>query len=231
MKILITDTVFAFVCCVLLAGCYGHSSVVKPGRPQALNHSRDSAQDCDLVHVNSIFLAPVNLDQAARGQLAIAEELDVMTVSAVTSELSLDLVPPQEMTRTFKKKTAIDAPPARTVEEAIEFARRRNRDAILWVSVHEFTDRIGSSMGASRPASVSFSIDLIRVTDRKLLWSSTYHFTDTAISDNLFQLGDMANKGQKVGWRPAREIFLDGMRSAAKELAGRRISQFASDKK
>lgn len=104
--------------------------------------------------------------------------------------------------------------------------QRQGVDAILRTEVTSFVERRGSSVGGD-PADVSFVMTLVRSSDSKELWQGTYSYSQTFLSDNVLQLGDVVGERRRgPGWISGAEIFEAGVSSALRDLNTRREQQF-----
>jgi hypothetical protein len=82
-------------------------------------------------------------------------------------------------------------------------------DLLLAGYLYRFEERIGSNYAAEAPASVAFSLILVDVNARNLLWARHFNKTQKALSDNLFELSDFIKR--KGRWVTARQMALAGL--------------------
>jgi len=88
------------------------------------------------------------------------------------------------------------------------------------ITVTEFQDRVGSQVGATSPAVVRFSIQL--VDSGKIVWSSGYSNSQGAISENLLSKDLKAEEG----FSSARELLDLGFEKVSQELGAQRMKAF-----
>ena len=89
----------------------------------------------------------------------------------------------------------------------------------LFVGVlFRFEERIGSHIGAEKPASVGFDVHLIRLRDGKMVWTGRFDETQRPLSDNLLQAGSFFRRG--AHWLTVEELAGDGMEVILKKLPG-----------
>jgi hypothetical protein len=82
-------------------------------------------------------------------------------------------------------------------------------DAVLTGYIYRYEERVGTSYAASRPASVAFSIHLIRSVDGADVWFGYVDETQQTLSQNLF---DVAVFWQRKGrWVSADEMAESGL--------------------
>lgn len=87
--------------------------------------------------------------------------------------------------------------------------RSSNADAVLTGYIYRYEERVGTPFAASRPASVAFSIHLIRSADGADVWFGYVDETQQALSENLF---NMAIFWQRKGrWVSADEMAEAGL--------------------
>jgi hypothetical protein len=82
-------------------------------------------------------------------------------------------------------------------------------DRIMAGYLYRFTDRTGSNYAAEKPASVSFSLYLIDVKSRQLLWARHFDETQKALSENLFELPAFIKR--KGRWITASQMAQAGL--------------------
>lgn len=99
------------------------------------------------------------------------------------------------------------------------FGRELGVDAVLYGKLYRFEDRIGSSYSVQKPASVAFSLHLIRVSDGAILWQYTFDETQKPLTENLLNTKLYRESGLK--WLTADELANYGITNACKELKRR----------
>lgn len=82
-------------------------------------------------------------------------------------------------------------------------------DAVLTGYIYRYEERIGTSYAASRPASVAFSIHLIRSADGADIWFGYLDETQQTLSENLFNI--TAFWQRKGRWVSADEMAGAGL--------------------
>jgi hypothetical protein len=145
----------------------------------------------------------------------------------------LESIAQRELTVTVFGRRWVEESPerARLVGEigrtpSLAALQRHGVDAILRTELTSFVERRGSSVGGE-PASVSFVMTLVRSADARELWQGTYSYSQTPLSDNLLQLGDVVGQKRRgPGWSSGSEIFEAGVSSALRDLNTRREHQF-----
>jgi hypothetical protein len=104
----------------------------------------------------------------------------------------------------------------RPLRSAIQLAKELNVDFIFVGYLFRFEERIGSHIGAERPASVGFDVHLLRVKDGKRVWDGKFDETQQALSENLLKIGSFVRR--KASWLTAEELSNVGMDEMLKRL-------------
>jgi hypothetical protein len=68
------------------------------------------------------------------------------------------------------------------------------------------------------PASVSLDLHLLRVSDGAIVWKAQWNETQKSLSEDLFQLGEVAKRGLR--WMTAEELAKSGLAEMLKSFPG-----------
>ncbi len=113
--------------------------------------------------------------------------------------------------RRFEEKPALSS---------VEVGKELGAD-FVWIGyLFRFEERIGSSLGVERPASVSFDLHLLRMRDEKMVWLGKFDETQRPLSENLLKMGSFLRR--KGSWLKAAELASVGMDETLKRLPGAR---------
>jgi hypothetical protein len=104
------------------------------------------------------------------------------------------------------------------VRSLIPLGRDLNADFVMVAHLFRFEQRVGSSIGVEKPASVAFDLHLIRIRDGARVWDGTFDETQKALFDNLLRAGSFFKEGAK--WVTAEELAAVGMDKVLKKLPG-----------
>lgn len=104
------------------------------------------------------------------------------------------------------------------VPSTIRIGRELRADFIAVGHLFRFEERIGSSLGVEKPASVGFDVHLFRLRDGKEVWMGGFDETQKPLSENLFKIGSFFRR--KASWLTARELASVGMGEMVKQLPG-----------
>lgn len=91
-------------------------------------------------------------------------------------------------------------------------------DGIVAGYVSCFRERVGYAYSAERPASVTFGVYLIRVSDGELIWGRIYDKTQQSLSENVLQASTFFSRGLR--WVTAAELAEDGVVEILKTFPG-----------
>jgi hypothetical protein len=101
---------------------------------------------------------------------------------------------------------------------SIQAGKKLEADFIFIGYVFRFEERIGSSLGVERPASVSFDLHLFRLRDEKMVWLGKFDETQRPLSENLLKMGSFIRR--KGSWLTAAELASVGMDEMLGKLPG-----------
>ena len=91
-------------------------------------------------------------------------------------------------------------------------------DGVIWGGVFRYQNRKGTCYGVQEPASVSLDLHLLRVSDGSIVWKTQWSQTQKSLSEDLFQLGEVAKRGLR--WMTAEELAKSGLAEMIKGLPG-----------
>jgi hypothetical protein len=107
---------------------------------------------------------------------------------------------------------------ASPVSTSVQLGRELNVDFVMVCILFRFEERVGSSLGVEKPASVAFDLHLYRVRDGQKVWDGDFDETQKALFDNLLQAGSFFRQGAK--WLTAEQLAEGGMDGVLKKLPG-----------
>jgi hypothetical protein len=111
---------------------------------------------------------------------------------------------------------------AQTVPAGVQATRLRQigemvyADAVMIGRMQRYRERVGDEWGAKSPASVAFVLDLVDVRRGDVIWSATFDETQKSLSENIFALGDISQRG--VRWLSAEQLAQEGVKKAVGQL-------------
>jgi hypothetical protein len=101
---------------------------------------------------------------------------------------------------------------------AIQIGKELDVDFIMVAYLFRFEERIGSRIGAEKPASVGYDVHLIRLRDEKIVWTGKFDETQKPLSENLLKIGAFFRR--KASWLTAEELSSVGMDEMLKKFPG-----------
>lgn len=104
----------------------------------------------------------------------------------------------------------------RPKSSSIELGRELGSDFVLIGLIFRFEERIGSSVGVERPASVGFDFHLIRVKDGAEVWRGKMDETQRPLSENLLKIRSFFRR--RAHWLTAEQLASVGMDEVLRKL-------------
>jgi len=98
--------------------------------------------------------------------------------------------------------------------------RELKADGVVWGGLFRYENRKGTAYGVQEPASVSLDLHLLRVSDGAIVWKAQWSQTQKSLSEDLFQLGEVARRGLR--WMTAEELAKSGLTEMIKGFPGPR---------
>jgi hypothetical protein len=102
------------------------------------------------------------------------------------------------------------------IPSSIQLGKELNVDFIIVGFLFRFEERVGSSLGVEKPASVAFDFHFYRVKDGKMVWEGRVDEIQRPLSENLFKIGSFLRR--KASWLTAEELASVGMDEMLKGL-------------
>ena len=102
------------------------------------------------------------------------------------------------------------------ISSSIRFGRDLGMDFILVGFLFRFEERIGSSIGVEKPASVGCDLHLFRLRDGKMVWLGKFDETQRPLSENLLKIRSFIRR--KARWLTAEELASVGMDEMLRRL-------------
>ncbi len=78
---------------------------------------------------------------------------------------------------------------------AAQIGRELGLDAVVIGGVYRFEQRQGSALGVQSPASAAFDAHLVKVADKKVLWSGRFDETQHSLSENALKITSFLKGG------------------------------------
>jgi hypothetical protein len=91
----------------------------------------------------------------------------------------------------------------------LQMGRRLDADAVVSGKIFRFRKRVGTSYAVDTPASVAFSMYLLRVPDGQMIWAGSFDETQQPLSENLLHISTWAKRGAR--FLTAEELAHSGL--------------------
>lgn len=180
------------------SGCTGFVGRKPAYEPIEKSLQVEQVRSEELLLVNSVLAVPPKLPRELTGDAVVVDQVQRTYFDTVRGELGMELV--------TGSKSAVPT------------------DATLHLTVHDYVSRVGSDVGAERPAKIYFSLNL--VTPGGTAWAVSYTFTDKPLSENLLTVQEQLKGKSEAGWDTAASLLRVGLKSALRDLSQRRIRAF-----
>lgn len=172
----------------------------------------------DLMAVSSLAMLPIRFDTKVRSvsdDVRVRAERDL--TAAFEREADMRFISAQDVAKALPLSSSL---------EPKAVGQRLKSDGVLVTTVHQFVERLGSSYGAERPATVDFSMKVVRSDTGAEVWRASYHYKDEPLTDNLLNLPNRIGVGSVVRFQSAQEVLALGFASAGRDLAEVRQGTF-----
>ncbi len=114
----------------------------------------------------------------------------------------------------WEKRDFVEKP----IPSSLQLGKELNADFVFVGFIFRFEERIGSSMGVEKPASVSFDLHLFRLKDGVEVWRGKFDETQRPLSENLLKIGSFFRR--KAHWLTAEELASVGIDEIFEKLPG-----------
>lgn len=178
--------------------------------------------------INSLALFPPVFNHAARDVKIDKNRVAELVESVAVQELDLKVLGKQWFSKSGLQS---DGSLGTSISGVLTDSQRRSlskagADGVLYTELLEYVDRVGSSVGGE-PAAVAFRLNVVGVTEGKVVWQGTYSLRQEALTDNLLKIGDRLGKdGTGAGWSSGSAMLQNGLIEALRDFRSRREQQF-----
>lgn len=171
------------------------------------------------------FTQPFNMGQMISGMLPesqgkISEEellsldLDLREVLRSSTRRQYNFIIGARLPESYYKTGSSVQPGG--LDDWIQYGKKHEAQLLLVPLVMDWHERQGSQAGVTESAHVRVEFYLINIAEGQIMGRSVFEEKQAGLADNLLSFGDfIKRKGQ---WVSARELTVDGMRKAIKEL-------------
>jgi hypothetical protein len=114
------------------------------------------------------------------------------------------------------KALTLEQPDSTLRSLATAFARKREAEYVFVGVLENYIERKGNTRGINNPASVSFSLYLVRASTGSVVFEGTFDETQQALSENIFKVRSFFQRGAR--WLTAEELAREGIESIIAEI-------------
>jgi len=127
------------------------------------------------------------------------------------------ILPPEKVEEALShwEKRLLEEKP---ITSSLQVGKELNADFIFIGFLFRFEERIGSHIGAEKPASVGFDIHLFRLRDGVEVWKGKFDETQRPLSENLLKIGSFFRR--KASWLTAEELTSVGLDEMFRRFPG-----------
>lgn len=145
--------------------------------------------------------------------------LDEALGRALPEVSSVEILPVESAGRAFERLRHQNVGlPLR--QAAVQAGKEAGAEGVLIGFVYRFSERVGETFAAERPASAAFDLALIRVSDGAVLWKNTFDESQRAVSEDLIEASQYMSRG--VRWFSVREWGDYGLEQLLKRFPWRK---------
>jgi hypothetical protein len=189
-----------------IVSCQGYSITGGPGKTVQPSLISKTERSSDLLNVNSILVQAVEVHNDVKHKTSQEVNFDQLLKTQLESSLNIKLVFAKDIKDSNQKV-----------------------DAKLITKIIRYINRQGSALGSERPAEIDLVMMLVRISDGKTIWSSSYYYKDKALSENLFRIGDKLTDRNGPQFKNAKELLIAAYHSAIEDLSSRRLQEFSAN--
>jgi len=132
-----------------------------------------------------------NLDTTERG---INHKITDMFFNQLSVNSNFDLVS-KEGINSIINSYKIDSFTKENFSNAISLLKNREIDGVIMGEISRYSERRGTAISVSKPASVAFDIYLFSIESGTILWSASFNKTQRPLSENVLEMGSFLKGG------------------------------------
>lgn len=205
---------------VVCAGCAARESSsvsVFGGKGDAIRSELPgNSGNKDLLTINSLHVARVQVARELKIDSAKVERFNDLVIDQFSAESGIDVF--SDSTSISPRSVAGTRPERKSVRDA---------DAVLQTEITRYAEASGSALGASRAALFAARFSIVRASDRKEIWATSYFSTEHPDSINLIEVTQRIGREKLDGMPSADSLAAEAARGAALDFSRRRVEQFS----
>lgn len=138
-----------------------------------------------------------------------------MVQEKLVSRMNERVLPLNPVRETYEAML-FDHPGATPLDIAKKLGKALGADYVLVGNIWRYRERMGSSLGIAKPASVAFSLYLVNAENGKTVWQGRFNETQQSLSENLLKAPEWFKRGGK--WLEASELARYGLADLLEEF-------------
>jgi len=181
------------------------------------NLQTESVPSIKTISENRVAVMPV-LEAPDKFGGVVADGAGEAISAELYSEMSMsggwEIVPDTDVEQAMSKLPPSTA--GNLQDNALALGRAVSADAVLYGTVERYKERVGVDYAAASPAAVTFTLHLIDLKSREVVWTAKFSKSQKALSENVLNLVNfLQNSGR---WVRAHEIADEGVKAAVADL-------------
>jgi hypothetical protein len=166
---------------------------------------------------NRIAVMPI-LETPDKIDNVVAEGAGEAISAELYSEMSLvggwEVAPDGDVEQAMAKLPP--STPGNLQDNALALGRAVSVDGVIYGTVEQYKERVGVAYAAASPAAVTFTLHLIDIKSKEVVWTAKFSKSQKALSENMLNLVNfLQNSGR---WVRAHEIANEGVHAAVANL-------------
>lgn len=165
-------------------------------------------------------IAVMPMLESPAGDESVAEGSGETISAELYSQMSLaagwEVVPQADVAVAMQKLPPPS--PANLEHDASELGRLVSADVVIYGTVDKYRERVGLDYAAQSPAAVAFSLHVVDVDLKQVIWSAKFDKAQKALTENIFDIASFFKTSGR--WVRAHEIAMEGVEQAVADLHG-----------
>lgn len=184
-----------------------HKILILPFTNMAAIYGQGESVRCPLCG-SMLTTGPVKKESAAFLTAKLKELVEKKT--------GITLVPTQQALGVYTTLLNQNGLPYPEVDIVAKTGRHFGADAVLVGNLYRFRERDGTDYAVKTPASVAFTLVLVRASDGRVIWSDVFDETQKPLLENIFKLSLFFKRKGK--WVTAEALAVQGLDQMLQDL-------------
>lgn len=160
--------------------------------------------------LGNIVICPLCSTGYSSGRILKGAEKTVedVFVEKVSELKEIQIIPPDKVQSVYKRISS-ESLKKPLLDVLKKVGGELGADVLALGYIYRYTERVGSSIGVDRPASVAFEIYMIKPIDGSTIWRGIFDKTQKSLTEDLYQISSFYKGGGK--WLTAQQLSKQGM--------------------